>query len=103
MPLVADPETFDEDLMALWMDLDILHVRGPSPFSEQTFRAPRNPFLTTVYAMAAAYYCNKMHNPEGRRYFMERVEAPDWHRAASEWFERRDRARTEKERSHGSI
>jgi hypothetical protein len=100
LPLVGDPSTFDEDLSRLWEALDRLHVQGPPLFENDIFVSTRNPFLTTVFALAAAYAEHKTHNKVGREYHMNRVTAPDWKQAAEEWFNRRDRALKQKEVKH---
>jgi thymidylate synthase len=85
LPLVADPQTFDEELRAgvRWMDGEW----GDSPHIPGVYR---NPFLSEVAApLLHAHALYRRHGPRAGLDAMSACGASDWRQAGEEWFARR--------------
>jgi len=87
VPLIANPKTFDEELLKLMSFIDAMHKDELRTYADLN---TTNPFLSrTVLRMAIAHYRHKQGGKIDAIDIVETVEAEDWRRAGKEWLERR--------------
>lgn len=88
-PLVADPDSFDEELKR-WFDAPLERM-GPDQWAKEAGSdAWQNPyFMRVATPLHNAWFAFKRKDRETARQWLDRCAATDWRRAGQQWLERR--------------
>lgn len=97
LPLVSDPETFDEELRQVVEQVDEFHAGGDPGAIDPAAAEVDNPFLSeTVLQALKAHAFYRAGDSDRAHIHARMIAAPDWREACSAWISRRAARKNQK-------